>query len=148
MKIKDQPEIQTGAGTKRINPFDNGLPAMSQSEIYQFSVFRTLGCLEQAILSMDIYSYKPYLMVKLAICSISDRGERTRLLDDLSKIYKQVLDESRIKENALAYPEKAGNSYQFFWFQLTSAILPLVGEIHQWLDTSLNLSQENVVLEA
>jgi len=133
-----------------INP---GVPDISYSDIYLVSMFGVMKEIQTSITQIDgSNDFRPWLLTKLLICMIADRGERQRLLRSMDEVYVQTLSKIKIDESSFLYePEgldKAkAQKMQSFWFNLTISILPIVGECVSYLNAGLNISQKNQIFE-
>lgn len=152
-KIYDYSDSDDTFNKKRINPFEQGFPELSFTDAYLFNMFNAVREIEKSIMEMrSTHDYRPYLLMKLLCSMVIDRGERARLLSDLQKTYNRVLQQTKIQESDLLYPDSVAPSQKqrtdLFWWNLTDACLPIVGEIHSYLDRALNIAQRNEIWEA
>lgn len=152
MKIYDFSDPEEGS-TKKTNVFEPSMPEMTFNDAYLFNMFNAVREIERSIMEMRTTNdYRPYLLIKMLCSMIVDRGERQRLLNELSSIYKRVLTQTQLRETDLAYPDASGGIQKqrsdAFWWLLTDACIPIIGEIHSYLDRALNIAQRNEIWEA
>lgn len=149
MKIYDFSDREE-SGMKKPNPYDPTLPAMTFDDNFVFLIFSTIMKIEASISDMKSHSdFRPFLQLKLLVSLVPDRAERSRLLNEVNNIYRQVLERTKISERDLGYPEKTNQvRNEFFWWQLTNALLPLVGDVISYIDLNLGISTRNAVMEA
>jgi len=152
MKIYDFSDPEEGS-TKKTNVFEPSMPEITFNDAYLFNMFNGVREIERSIMEMRTTNdYRPYLLIKLLCSMIVDPGERQRLLADLSTIYKRVLTQIQLRETDLTYPDASGGIQKqrsdAFWWMLTDACIPIIGEIHSYLDRALNIAQRNEIWEA
>jgi hypothetical protein len=145
----------TGGRRLRAGLINPGLPDVTYNDLYLVSMFTAIKEVQNAISHIDGTSdFRPYMLTKLAVCMVADRGVRQQLLGDLDDIYRKTLKSVSVDPNAEEYlyePEKLGRDGQkrissFFW-SLTLAILPILGEIISYLNSSMNIAQQNQIGE-
>ena len=149
MKIYDFSDPEEGS-TKRQNIFSPELPPITFNDAYLFNMFNGVREIEKAIMEMrSVNDYRPYMLIRLLCACIVDRGERHRLLTELDSMYSRVLNQIKIKESDLVYPETNRNQRaEAFWWLLTNSCIPIIGEVHSYLDRALNITQKNEIWEA